>query len=75
MQMEMFLKEFTKEKKTDEEDKKLIIKLSGGSNKNIPALSKLVKIKYSETMDRCLIVSSDIQPGKYLMQKNQYLIP
>lgn len=64
MQMKTFLKESSKEIKSDDENEKHVIKLLGGTNKNIPALSKFVKIKYSETMGRCLIVSSDIQPGK-----------
>lgn len=44
-----------------------IIKLLGGSNKNIPALSKFVQLKYSESMGRCLIVSTDVSPGKVIM--------
>lgn len=64
IQMIKFLNESNKEKKANDENEEHIIKLLGGSNKNIPAVSKFVKIKYSETMGRCLIVSSDIQPGK-----------
>lgn len=62
--MEIFLKESShKENKSNYENKKNVIKLLEGSNKNIPALSKFVKIKYSETMGRCLIISADVQPG------------
>lgn len=64
IQMKKFLIESSKEIKSDDENEKHAIKLLGGSNKNIPALSKFVKIKYSEGMGRCLIVTSDIQPGK-----------
>lgn len=46
------------------EDKKNVIKLLGGSNKNIPSLSKFVKLKYSESMGRCLSVTTDVKPGK-----------
>lgn len=62
--MKKFLKESSNEIKSHDENEKHAIKLLGGSNKNIPALSKFVKIKYSESMGRCLIVTSDIQPGK-----------
>jgi hypothetical protein len=46
-------------------DEKIGIKLLGGPNKNIPALSKHVNLKYSESMGRCLVASSDIHPGTY----------
>lgn len=63
MQIKRFLKE-TNKKETNNQDKLDVIKLFGGPNKNIPALSKFVKMKYSESMGRCLVVSSDINPGK-----------
>lgn len=47
------------------EDEKIGINLLGGPNKNIPALSKHVNLKYSESMGRCLVASSDIHPGTY----------
>lgn len=49
-----------------------LIKLLGGPNKNIPALSKFVKMKYSESMGRCLVVSSDINPGDVLAIEKPY---
>lgn len=63
--IEMNIKRFMNEKETNNQQDKLnVIKLFGGPNKNIPALSKFVKVKYSESMGRCLVVSSDINPGK-----------
>jgi len=41
-----------------------VLALLGSPNKNIPALSKFVKIKYSESMGRSLFVSTDVHPGK-----------
>jgi len=61
MQIKKLLKETNKKETNNELN---VIKLLGGSNKNIPALSKFVKMKYSESMGRCLVVSSDINPGK-----------
>lgn len=67
MQVKMFLKESIQEKYCDK-DKKHLLTLLGGPNKSIPALSKFVQLKYSESMGRCLVVSSNINPGntKYL---------
>lgn len=45
------------------EDEKIEIKLLGGPNNNIPALSKHIQLKYSESMGRCLVASSDFRPG------------
>jgi len=64
MQIKRFLKETNKKETHNNQDKLNVIKLFGGPNKNIPALSKFVKMKYSESMGRCLVVSSDINPGK-----------
>lgn len=61
--MKVFLKE-SNEETNNKQDKENAIKLLGGPNKNIPVLSKFVKMKYSESMGRCLVVSSDINPGK-----------
>lgn len=60
----MILKKSNKEMKSNIDDKKHVIKLLGGPNKNIPALSKYIKIKYSESMGRCLVTSTDLSPGK-----------
>lgn len=65
MQMKKFLKETNTKKTNNKQDKPNVIKLLGGPNRNIPALSKFVKMKYSESMGRCLVVSSDINPGKW----------
>lgn len=65
MQLRLFLKEFNDEKSND--DPKSIIRLLGGPNKNIPTLSRFVKLKYSESMGRCLVVTSNINPGTYLL--------
>lgn len=70
--LRLFLNKFNKEKKSDDEDKKIIIKLLGGQNKNIPALSKFIKLTYSETMGRCLVVTSHINPGKHVMIISNY---
>lgn len=64
MQIKRFLKETNKKETKNKQDNLDVIKLFGGPNKNIPALSKFVKMKYSESMGRCLVVSSDINPGK-----------
>lgn len=67
VQMKMLLYQSRNETNNDETndiDKTSIIKLLGSSNKNIPSLSKFVKIKYSESMGRCLVVTSDTDPGK-----------
>lgn len=45
------------------ENEKIEIKLLGGPSNNIPALSKHIQLKYSESMGRCLVASSDIRPG------------
>lgn len=63
MKMKRFLKESNLNETNNKQDKLNVIKLFGGPNKNIPALSKFVKMKYSESMGRCLVVSSDINPG------------
>jgi len=62
MEIQMILNKSYESKISNNEDQ-IKIKLLGGPNKNIPALSKFVKIKYSESMGRCLVVSSDIKPG------------
>lgn len=49
---------------TEEENDKNVIRLLGGSNFNIPSLSKFVKLTYSESMGRCLTVTTDVKPGK-----------
>jgi len=64
MQITRFLKETNEKETINKQDKFNVIKLFGGPNRNIPALSKFVKMKYSESMGRCLVVSSDINPGK-----------
>jgi len=64
MHIKRFLKETNIKETNNKQDKVNVIKLFGGPNKNIPALSKFVKMKYSESMGRCLVVSSDINPGK-----------
>jgi len=48
----------------EKEDQKNVIRLLGGSNKHIPSLSKFVILKYSESMGRCLSVTTDVKPGK-----------
>lgn len=71
--IEMNIKRFMNEKETNNQQDKLnVIKLFGGPNKNIPALSKFVKVKYSESMGRCLVVSSDINPGEVLAIEKPY---
>ncbi|XP_026809754.1 SET and MYND domain-containing protein 4-like [Rhopalosiphum maidis] len=69
MQIKKLLKETNKKETNNELN---IIKLLGGPNKNIPALSKFVKMKYSESMGRCLVVSSDINPGDVLAIEKPY---
>lgn len=64
VQMKMLLNQSRNENNNDDINKTSIIKLLGSSNKNIPSLSKFVKIKYSESMGRCLVVTSDTDPGK-----------
>ncbi|CAI6352682.1 unnamed protein product [Macrosiphum euphorbiae] len=73
MQIESFLKETNKKEINNEQDKLCVIKLFGSPNKNIPALSKFVKMKYSESMSRCLVVSSDINPGEVLAIEKLYV--
>lgn len=63
MELKMLLSESTIDNKNNE-DKQTVIKLLGGPNKHIPALSKFVKMNYSESMGRCLVVSTNIHPGK-----------
>lgn len=63
MQIKMLLSESTIEN-INNKDEKNVINLLGGPNKHIPVLSKFVKMNYSESMGRCLVVSTDIHPGK-----------
>lgn len=70
--LRLFLNKFNEEKNSDDKEKIIMIKLLGGPNKNIPALSKFVKLKYSESMGRCLVVTSNINPGKHLMVISNY---
>lgn len=63
MDIKMLLKESDGETNNVKKDEKIIIQFLGGLNKNIPSLSKFVKLKYSESMGRCLIVTTDVQPG------------
>lgn len=63
MDIKMLLKESVGETNNVKKDEKIIIQFLGGLNKNIPSLSKFVKLKYSESMGRCLIVTTDVQPG------------
>lgn len=63
MNIGILLKKSSKEMKSNIDDKKYVIKLLGGSNKNIPTLSKYIKMKYSESMGRCLVASIDLNPG------------
>lgn len=63
MDIKMLLKESDKETNNVNKDEKIVMQLLGGSNKSIPSLSKFVKLKYSESMGRCLIVTTDVQPG------------
>ncbi|KAL4149295.1 hypothetical protein QTP88_003274 [Uroleucon formosanum] len=72
MQIKRFLKETNKKETKNKQDNLDVIKLFGGPNKNIPALSKFVKMKYSESMGRCLVVSSDINPGEVLAIEKPY---
>ncbi|XP_025204089.1 SET and MYND domain-containing protein 4-like isoform X2 [Melanaphis sacchari] len=69
MQIKRLLKETNKK---DTNNQLNLIKLLGGPNRNIPALSKFVKMKYSESMGRCLVVSSDINPGDVLAIEKPY---
>lgn len=64
VQIKNLLYQSSNENNNDDIDKTNVIKLLGSSNKNIPSLSKFVKIKYSESMGRCLTVTSDINSGK-----------
>lgn len=63
MDIKMLLKESDRETNNVKKDEKIIIQFLGGLNKSIPSLSKFVKLKYSESMGRCLIVTTDVQPG------------
>lgn len=63
MDIKMLLKEFDGETNNVKNDEKIVIQFLGGLNKSIPSLSKFVKLKYSESMGRCLIVTTNVQPG------------
>lgn len=62
-EIEALFKESQKAGNNEVNEEKHVIKLLKGPNKNISALSNVVKLKYSESMGRCLIVTSDVRPG------------
>ncbi|XP_050536215.1 SET and MYND domain-containing protein 4-like [Daktulosphaira vitifoliae] len=76
--IEAQIKNVLSNSKTDNEECKIFfeekknISLLGGPNKNIPALSKFVKIKYSESMGRCLFATNNINPGDVLTIEKPY---
>ncbi|VVC37245.1 Zinc finger, MYND-type,Tetratricopeptide-like helical domain,SET domain [Cinara cedri] len=72
VKIKKLLNQSNKKKNNDYLDKTNVIKLFGSSNKNIPSLSKFVKIKYSESMGRCLVVTSDIDSGDVLIIEKPY---
>lgn len=64
IQLKILLKKSSTDERKRNDDEKIMINLSGGPNRSIPSLSKYVKINYSESMGRCLIVTNNLNPGK-----------